>query len=191
MTKKLVVLISGNGSNLQAILDACQNGELNCEVVAVVANKANAYGLERARKFNIPTIIKVPSPGQSRQEYDKELAQEILVFQPDWIILAGWMRLLSNTFLNYFTDKIINLHPALPGMFPGTRAIAEAFAAFQQGDIDHTGVMVHFVPDEGVDTGPAITQETVPIYADDTLETLTARVHEIEHRLLIITLKDL
>jgi phosphoribosylglycinamide formyltransferase 1 len=189
--KKLVVLISGNGSNLQAILDACASGDLNAEIVAVISNKENAFGLERAKTFSIPTYTKTLQANQSRAVYDTELAELVKNFKPDWIVLAGWMRILTNNFLQRFPDKIINLHPALPGMFAGTDAIARAFNAFQQGEINHTGVMVHLVPDEGVDCGPVLAQEIVPIYTQDTLEVLIQRVHQAEHTLLINALKKM
>jgi phosphoribosylglycinamide formyltransferase-1 len=188
---RLVVLISGNGSNLQAIMDACSVGELNAKIVAVVANKATAFGLERARKAGIPALIKTKLPEQDRHLYDKELADMIVHYQPDWIVLAGWMRVLSADFLNQFPQRVINLHPALPDLFPGINAIDRAFAAYQKGEIKHTGVMVHLVPDEGVDCGPVLGQVNVSIYADDTLEMLTTRVHTAEHKLLIETLRKL
>lgn len=189
--QRLVVLISGNGSNLQAIIDACQKQVLNAKIVAAISNKSDAYGLQRARQAQLKTIVEEKTSGQARQEYDQKLAQCITDLKPDWIVLAGWMRLLSNTFLQQFPGRVINLHPALPGMFPGTNAIERAFLAFQEGKINHTGIMVHEVPDEGVDSGPVLAQQTVPIYQDDTLATLSERVHNAEHELLITTLKKL
>ncbi len=102
-----------------------------------------------------------------------------------------WMRILSRVFLDRFPNRVVNLHPALPGQFPGTDAIERAFSAFRRGEIKHTGVMVHLVPDEGVDSGPVLAQEVVPIRMDDTLETLEARVHSVEHRLLVQVIRDL
>lgn len=189
--KKLVVLISGNGSNLQAIIDACQAKELNAKICAVISDKSQAFGLERARKADIPIFSKEKKLEQSRENYDIELAKIIEPYQPDWIILAGWMRLLSQSFLGYFPHKVVNLHPALPGMFPGVNSIARAFAAYQKGDIKETGIIVHLVPDEGIDSGPVLAQKNVPIYANDTIETLSERMHNIEHELLIETLKNL
>ncbi len=189
--KRLVVLISGSGSNLQAILDACARGELNARVVTVISNQPDAFGLERARRANVPALAKTLVQAQDRRAYDAELARLVASYQPDYIVLAGWMRLLSSAFLDCFPNRVINLHPALPGTFPGTRAIERAFDAFQRGEISHTGVMVHLVPDEGVDDGPVLAQENVPIGQDDTLETLKARIHEVEHRLLVSTIKKL
>lgn len=188
---RLVVMISGNGSNLQAILDACRVGLLDATVVAVVSNRSEAAGLERARKLDIPLIVKPRLISQKNQEYDQELAQDIKAFHPDWIVLAGWMRLLSSAFLDCFPGCVINLHPALPNTFPGLNAIERAFKAFQQGEIKKTGVMIHLVPDEGVDSGPVLAQIDVEIKKNDTLETLTTRIHDSEHSLLIKTLAQL
>lgn len=188
---RLVILISGNGSNLQAILDACTSGELDAKVVSVISNKANAYGLIRANNAGIETIHFATRENESRVEYDLRLANYVATRLPDYVILAGWMRILSSAFLSQFPDQVINLHPALPGMFPGTHAIERAMEAYQHGKIEHTGVMVHLVPDEGVDNGPVLATEIVPIEKDDTLESLEARVHQTEHRLLVSTLRSL
>jgi len=189
--QRLVVLISGRGSNLQAIFDACASGELPTRVVAVISNKPDAFGLERARRAGVPALAKPKFKAQDRREYDAELADLVASHQPDWVVLAGWMQVLSAAFLDRFPNRVVNLHPALPGTFPGTHAIERAFDAFKHGEIQHTGVMVHLVPDEGIDCGPVLAQETVPLHADDTLETLEARIHAVEHRLLVNTLKHL
>jgi formyltetrahydrofolate-dependent phosphoribosylglycinamide formyltransferase len=182
---RLVVLISGHGSNLQALLDACAAGEVPARVVAVVSNQPEAYGLQRAAQASVPALA-LPKPrGQSRRDYDLALAAQVAAHQPDWIILAGWMRLLSSAFLDQYPNRVVNLHPALPGAFPGVNAIERALAAFRRGEIEHTGVMVHLVPDEGVDSGPVLAQETVAIEPTDTIETLSARLHAVEHRLLV------
>ena len=185
---RLVVLISGNGSNLQAILDACTSGELNAQVVSVISNKADAYGLTRARHAGVEAIHFAKQPNESRQEYDARLAELVITKQPDYVILAGWMRILTSSFLSHFPNRVVNLHPALPDTFPGTHAIERAFEAYQHGEIEHTGVMGHLVPDEGVDNGPVLATEIVHIHKDDTLETLEERVHEVEHKLLVKTL---
>ncbi len=185
---RLVVLISGNGSNLQAILDACANGRLPAQVVAVISNKRDAYGLQRAAQAGVPTLVLPRPKAQDRAEYDAQLADQVAAFQPEWIVLAGWMRLLTNAFLSRFSGKVINLHPALPGTFPGTHAIQRAYEAYQAGQIRHTGVMVHLVPDEGVDDGPLLASVQVPIHPTDSLETLEVRIHTAEHDLLVETL---
>src|SRR5512138_2311327 len=176
---RLVVLISGSGSNLQAILDACASGELNAQVVAVISNKREAYGLERAKRASVPAIVKPKPQEVDRRTYDAELAELVASYQPHWVVLAGWMRVLSSAFLDRFPSRVVNLHPALPGAFPGTHAIDRAYAAYRAGEIEQTGVMVHLVPDEGVDDGPVLVQEIVSIHADDTPESLEARIHAV------------
>jgi formyltetrahydrofolate-dependent phosphoribosylglycinamide formyltransferase len=190
---RLAVLISGNGTNLQAILDACAAGQLPAQVVVVVSNRSDAYGLTRAERAGVPAVAFPPRPylqgGRGRLAYDADLARLVAGYRPDWVALAGWMRLLSMEFLRPFSGRVINLHPALPGQFPGVDGIARAYEAFRRGEITHTGVMVHFVPDEGVDDGPPILTERAPIYPEDTLETLEARVHSIEHRVYVEALR--
>jgi phosphoribosylglycinamide formyltransferase-1 len=188
---RLVVLISGNGSNLQAILDACNSDELDARVISVISNKADAYGLIRAKHAGVEAIYFAKQEDESRRDYDARLADEVTSKQADYIILAGWMRILTSAFLNHFPNKVINLHPALPGMFPGTNAIERAFEAYQRREIEQTGVMVHLVPDEGVDSGPVLATEIVPIEEGDTVESLEARVHQTEHKLLVNTLKSM
>lgn len=188
---RLVVLISGSGSNLQAILDACADGRLNAVVAAVVSNKAEAYGLQRAAAAGLPRVVLTRSKGRDRREYDAELADAVAEYAPDWVVLAGWMHILSMAFLSRFPNRVVNLHPALPGQFAGTHAIERAFAAFQAGEISETGVMVHLVPDEGVDDGPVLGTARVAISAEDTLETLAAKVHAAEHPLLVDVLAGL
>jgi formyltetrahydrofolate-dependent phosphoribosylglycinamide formyltransferase len=184
--KRLVVLISGNGSNLQAVMDACASGALPAQVVAVVSNKPEAFGLQRAIQASI-AAVSLPfnkALHVNRAGYDALLAEVVAAFHPDLIVLAGWMRILSPAFLHCFPSKVINLHPALPGMFAGTHGIEDGFEAFQRGEITHTGAMVHFV-DDGVDTGPAILTVNVPIHPLDTLAELEQRMHEAEHRLIV------
>lgn len=189
--KRLVVLASGAGSNLQAVIDACAAGTIPAEVVAVVSNRSEAGALTRATTHAIPSVCVIPRPEEARSEYDSRLADVVSGFAPDWVVLAGWMRILSMSFLGWFPGMVVNLHPALPGEFPGTQAIERAWAHAQAGARDHTGVMVHLVPDEGVDDGPVLATATVPILPDDTLDALTARVHAAEHRLLVHTLARL
>ena len=187
---RLVVLISGNGSNLQAILNACDSGELNAEVVSVISNKADAYGLVRARHAGVEAVYFPKLENESRVEYDTRLAAYVSSFQSDYIILAGWMRILSSVFLSCFPYRVINLHPALPGTFPGMHAIERAYEAYQRGDIKHTGVMVHLVPDEGVDNGPVLGLQEICFTPGEPLERFEAKVHDVEHKLLVDTLKD-
>ena len=195
MTANLVVLISGNGSNLQALIDAIRMRALDATIACVVSNRRAAFGLVRAEQAGIPTRYFPLKPyldaGRTRTEYDADLATLVAAYQPEWVVLAGWMHILSAAFVARFPYRIVNLHPALPGMFPGAHAIEEAFAAFQRGEIKQTGCMVHLVPDEAVDAGPVIGTAEVPIYRTDTLETLANRMHQAEHRLLVQSLQRL
>ena len=191
MTARLVVLISGNGSNLQALLDACASADLDAQVAAIFSNQAAAFGLERARRAGLPAVVVAKRAEQSRRDYDAGLAEQVAAYAPDWVVLAGWMRLLTSAFLDRFPNRVVNLHPALPGSFPGTHAIERAFDAFKRGEITQTGVMVHLVPDENVDAGPVLAQAVVEIGADDDLAALEARIHDVEHYLLVATLRQL
>ncbi len=195
MTARVAVLISGNGSNLQAILDAIRMQVLGAEVVVVISNRKRAYGLERATKAGVPTRYHGLKPyldaGKTREDYDADLAAIVGEYDPEWIVLAGWMHILSNAFLKRYPYAVVNLHPALPGKFPGAHAIQEAYEAFQAGLIDHTGIMVHLVPDEKVDAGPVIATTEVPIYWSDTLAMLENRMHQNEHKLLVQALQRL
>jgi phosphoribosylglycinamide formyltransferase-1 len=128
---------------------------------------------------------------ESRNEYDSRLVAYVSTFLPDYVILAGWMRILTSSFLSSFPNRVINLHPALSGTFPGTHAIERAYEAWQKGEIDHTGVMVHLVPDEGVDDGPVLATQEIEFIKDETLEDFEIRVHKVEHIILVDTLKDL
>ena len=186
---RIVVLISGNGSNLQAILDACASGVLPATVSAVFSNKADAPGLERARQAGITAVVSEKTQEQDRRTYDARLAEMVAAFGPDWIVLAGWMRILTSAFLDRFQNRIINLHPALPGTFPGTHAIERAYEAWQKGEIKKTGVMVHLVPDEGVDIGPVLGTREILFCRGELLEKFQGRIHEAEHALLVETLK--
>ena len=191
MTARLVVLASGNGTNLQAIIDACESKQIDAQVVGVVSDKHEAFALNRAQCHNVETAVVAAKPHETRQQYDVRLAQIVSAWQPHIIVLAGFMRVLSNSFLSQFPNQVINIHPALPGQLPGTRAIERAFVEFTQGTRPETGVMVHYVPDESVDNGPVIAQQTVPIHAADTLVTLEARMHATEHALVIDALQQL
>ena len=190
MTTRLVVLASGNGSNLQAIIDACEAQALHAQVVGVVSDKHHAFALQRAAQHNIACHI-VDAANTSRNEFNVQLASAVQAFQPDIVVLAGFMRLLTMDFLAHFPQRVINVHPALPGELPGTHAIARAFDEFVAGKRTHTGVMVHFVPDEGVDNGPVIASAVVPIYPTDSLADLEQRMHASEHQLLITSLTQL
>lgn len=188
---KLVVLISGSGTNLQALIDACEAGRLTAQIMLVVSNNPRAYGLQRAERHHIPTAVFRRRKRANRNAYDEDVGRFIAALEPDYIILAGWMHIFSMNFLRFFHNQVVNLHPALPGQFPGTHAIERAFEAYQAGKIDHTGIMIHLVPDEGVDNGPVLATETVPILPEDSLPDLETRIHATEHRLLVDTVRRL
>jgi formyltetrahydrofolate-dependent phosphoribosylglycinamide formyltransferase len=193
---RIAILISGYGSNLQAILDGVEGGELDgVEVAVVLSNRREAYGLTRAIRHGVPAVYFPLAPytraGRPREAYDAAAAGILNAFDVEWVVLAGWMHVLSDGFLRHFPSRVVNLHPALPGTFAGTHAIERAYAAYQEGEIEHTGVMVHLVPDEAVDAGPVVAQEEVAIHPQDGLEDLEARIHAVEHRLLVQALKDL
>ncbi len=190
---RIAVLASGNGSNLQALLDACAVGYLDAEVVCVVSDRPGARALSRAVDASVPQVVLVPGPDadDDRRLWDERLAEIVAEAEPDWVVLAGFMRLLSSRFLDRFPNRVVNVHPALPGELPGTRAIERAFDEFVDGHRTNTGVMVHLVPDEGVDSGPVVAHETVPIVSSDSLDSLTDRMHVTEHRLLVAALQGL
>lgn len=191
---RLVVLISGGGSNLQAIMDAIQAKTLNAQIVLVVSNRKNAYGLERAQNANLSTLYfplkHYLEQGNTREEYDSDLAKRIKPYRPDLVVLAGWMHVLSEAFLVHFPHKVINLHPALYGMFDGINAIERAYTAYRAGEIEFSGCMVHYAIPQ-VDAGEVILQERVDLHPEDTLETFEARMHTTEHQLIVNAIRKL
>ena len=191
---RLVVLVSGHGSNLQAILDAIADGTLNAEVVAVVSNRGDAYALERAELADITTAFVPLKPyreaGRPREDYDRDLAELVASFEPDWVVCAGWMHILSDPFLDRFPDHVINLHPALPGEFPGKDAIGAAWEAAHRGQITRTGCMVHVVTSV-LDEGAVFATAEVPVSAADSRDDIEERMHAAEHVLLVDVLRGL
>ncbi|MEN6468895.1 MAG: phosphoribosylglycinamide formyltransferase [Smithella sp.] len=175
---KLGVLISGSGSNLQSIIDNIEKGALPAQIKIVVSNNPQAYGLTRSKRHGIPCTVLNHQDYSSREEFDRELIRILKDAGVDLIVLAGFMRILTASFLRAFDQKIINIHPALLPAFPGTHV--------QQKAIDYgvkfSGCTVHFV-DEGIDTGPIIIQSVVPVYPDDTAEALAARILKEEHKI--------
>jgi len=174
----IAVLISGSGSNLQAIIDASEKGEIPCRVGIVISNKADAYGLARARKHGIPTEVVDHKRFASREEFDAKLVEVIRGSGADLVCLAGFMRILTPVIIRAFPNRILNIHPALLPSFPGTHGPGQALAY----GVRFSGCTVHFL-DEGVDTGPIIVQAIVPVYDDDTEDTLAARILVQEHRI--------
>lgn len=175
---RLGVLISGNGTNLQAIIDRCETGELNAEVVCVISNKAAAFGLERARKHGIAALHLDHKSFANRNEYDAALVNCLREYKVDLVILAGFMRIVTPVLLDAFPNRVMNIHPALLPSFAGLDAQKQAL----EYGVKVSGCTVHFV-DAGTDTGPIILQSTVPVMENDSEETLSQRIHLEEHKL--------
>lgn len=180
----VAVLISGNGSNLQALIDNVASGDLDTEIAVVVSSQPDAYGVQRAQQAGVPVEVLSPDDDVDRDQFDIRLADIVIAYQPDLVVLAGWMLILGAGFLDRFPDTVINLHPAMPGAFPGTKAIERAHEAFHRGEIKHTGVMVHRVVAE-VDAGPVVVAEPVPIFPDEAVAELEERIHLVEHNLIV------
>ena len=175
--KKVGVLVSGRGSNLQALIDAARRGELGGEVAVVVSNVESALGLEHARKAGIPAVFR-DHRGKKREAFDAEVVEILRAHHVDLVCLAGFMRLLSPVFVRAFPGRVVNIHPALLPAFPGLEAQRQAW----EHGAKVSGATVHLV-DEGLDSGPIVAQEAVPVLSSDTAETLAARILETEHRL--------
>ncbi len=188
MKPRIVVLISGGGTNLQALIDAINAGVLEAEICLVVSNRKEAYGLERAKNAKFETLyapLKLyRDAGKSREEYDADLASSIAKFQPDLIVQAGWMHILSSAFLEQFPRRVINLHPALPGEFDGANAIVRAWEAHKNTGLERTGAMIHWVIPK-VDAGEVIISREVEFLENDTLNSFEARLHSVEHQLIV------
>jgi phosphoribosylglycinamide formyltransferase-1 len=172
---KLAVLVSGRGTNLQAIIDAVKEGRLDAEIKVVISNNKEAYAIERAKRCSIPVEI---LPEKDIEEFEKRMVRIIEDYSVDLIILAGFMRLLSPDFVKRFKNRIMNIHPALLPSFPGLNAQKKALLY----GVKFSGCTVHFV-DEGCDTGPVIIQAIVPVYDDDTEDTLSERILKEEHKI--------
>ncbi|MBG3131587.1 phosphoribosylglycinamide formyltransferase [Proteus mirabilis] len=176
--KNIVVLISGNGSNLQAIIDACRVNKITGNVVAVLSNKADAYGLERAKLADIPAYFVDPTLYNDRADYDKALIEQIDAYQPDIVVLAGFMRILSPDFVTHYQHKLLNIHPSLLPKYPGLHTHRQVLT---NKDAFH-GVTVHFVTEE-LDGGPMIIQARIPVLPDDTEQSLQTRIQAEEYRI--------
>ena len=172
----IVVLISGNGSNLQAIIDACKTNKIKGTVRAVFSNKADAFGLERARQAGIATHTLIASAFDSREAYDRELIHEIDMYAPDVVVLAGFMRILSPAFVSHYAGRLLNIHPSLLPAFTGLHTHQRAIDM----GCRFAGCTVHQVTAE-LDHGPILEQAVVPVLPDDTASTLAARVQTQEH----------
>ena len=175
---RFAVLISGNGSNLQALIDACQAGRIQGELVGVVSNRADAFGLERAKAAGIATQVLSNQAFADRESYDAALIQALESWKPDLLVMAGFMRILTSGFVQHFAGRMLNIHPSLLPKYQGVKTHARAIAA---GDTVH-GASVHFVTEE-LDGGPVVLQARVPIFPDDDEVTLAERVLSQEHQI--------
>lgn len=173
------VLVSGSGTNLQSVIDNIEQGKLDAKIALVISNKVDAYGLERARKHNIPTKVISHKDFETREKFDEAVANTLEEAGCKYIVLAGFMRVLTPLFIQRFKNRIVNIHPALCPSFPGVDAQKQAF----EYGVKVTGCTVHLV-DEGVDTGPIILQKYMPVLDDDTLESLRQRILAEEHKAL-------
>lgn len=184
MSSRIVVLISGSGTNLQAIINAGKLSDYPGSVVGVVSNKSDAYGLTRAQNAEIETVTLSHKDFENRESYDQALIEKIDLFSPDIIVLAGFMRILTPAFVQHYQGKLLNIHPSLLPKYQGLNTHQRAIDA---GDTEH-GVSVHFVTEE-LDGGPVILQAKVPVFDGDTCDDLAARVHEQEHRIYPLVVK--
>jgi phosphoribosylglycinamide formyltransferase 1 len=175
---RIGVLVSGSGSNLQSILDACERSEIEGKVCVVISNIPGVYALDRATQKNVPTVVLSHTGFADRESYDRELVRILRDYQVDLVALAGFMRVISPVFLKSFPGRIMNIHPALLPSFPG---IGVRQKAIDYG-VRFSGCTVHFV-DDGVDTGPIIIQAVVPVFPDDTEEALKHRILKEEHKI--------
>lgn len=177
---RIGVLASGRGSNLQAIINAGENGRLASRVAVVISDNPGAFALERARRHGIPAHAVRLAENSSKREYEEEIVRILQGYKVDLVCLAGYMRIVTGVMLRAFSNRLINIHPSLLPSFPGLRAQRQAL----EYGVRFTGCTVHFV-DEGIDTGPVIMQAVVPVLQDDTEDALSARILEQEHRIYV------
>jgi phosphoribosylglycinamide formyltransferase 1 len=183
---RIAVFASGNGSNLQALIDRTRDGSLPARIVVVLSDQVEAFALERARRGGIEALHLDRKSYASRGDYDNALLSAVNERKIDWVVLAGFMRILTPIFVRPLLGRVVNIHPALLPRYPGTHSIQRAFEAGER----EVGVTVHFV-DEGVDTGPVIRQESLVVREGESLEALTERVHRLEHRMYPEVVSDL
>ncbi len=182
---KIAVFASGSGTNFVAIEEACRNGELNAEIVLLITDKPEAYVVERAQKLNVPVAAFSPKAYQKREKYEAAILERLQASEVEWLVLAGYMRLVGETLLDAYPSRIVNIHPSLLPSFPGKEAIEQAV----EHGVKVTGVTVHLV-DEGMDTGPIVAQEVVRVVEGNVEKTAEA-IHKVEHMLFKDTLHKL
>jgi len=175
---KFAVFVSGNGTNLQAIIDAVKAGDIKGEVGLVFSNKRKAHGLKRAEAAGIPTLVMEPKDYTNKQSFERDIVLHLRAHKIKFIVLAGYMLILSPFFIKKYPKKILNIHPSLLPSFKGKQGIKDAFTF----GVKATGVTIHFV-NEKMDNGPIIMQESLKILEKDTLETLEEKIHKLEHRI--------
>lgn len=176
---QLGIMASGNGSNFEAVAQAIKDGQLNAQIQVLIYNNPDAYAAVRASSWNIPAVLLNHRDYSSRQEFDRQIVQTLRQYNVDWVIMAGWMRLVTEVLIDAFTNKIINIHPSLLPSFKGSRAVEQALAS----GVKIAGCTVHLVSLE-MDSGPILMQAAVPVLQGDTPETLHARIQVQEHRIL-------
>jgi phosphoribosylglycinamide formyltransferase-1 len=185
-SNRLAVFCSGFGSNFQAILDAVKKKTLDAQIVLMVCDNPKAYALQRALKNQVPVVLVSPKLFKTRQDYEKLIVQILKNQKVDWVILAGFMRILTPYFVRTYKNRILNIHPSFLPAFKGARAIKDAWEA----KVSETGVTVHRVTDD-LDSGPVVLQEKVKILKKDTLQSLEKRIHQVEHRLYPTAIQQL
>lgn len=185
MTTKIAVFASGSGSNFQAIQESVISGDLHAQVALVVTDKPGAFVVTRAKQFDIPVLELSPKQFNSKADYEEALVEELRALNVEWIVLAGYMRLVGDVLLSAYPNRIVNIHPSLLPSFPGKDAIGQAM----EHGVKVTGVTVHFV-DVGMDTGPIISQQAVEVVLNDR-EATEERIHAVEHDLYSKTLQSL
>ncbi|WP_257350732.1 phosphoribosylglycinamide formyltransferase [Pseudalkalibacillus decolorationis] len=184
--KNIAVFASGSGTNFQAILDSIESGHLKANVTLLVCDRPKAAVIERAERNNIPTFVFYPKEFPSKTAFESLIIEELKQAEAELVVLAGYMRLIGETLLSEYEEKIINIHPSLLPAFPGKDAIGQALEAA----VNETGVTVHYV-DRGMDTGPIIEQVSIGVNIDDTKADLEQRIHKVEHELYPKVIQDL
>lgn len=181
----IALFASGNGSNVQAIIDAAQNGIITDKIHCLVCDNPNAFVIERAKAAQLKVLVLSPKDCESRQHWEEEILEFLQDNNVDFVVLAGFMRIIGETLLKHFQQRIVNIHPSLLPAFPGRRSIEEAFEA----GVDVTGVTIHYV-DSGIDTGEIIVQESIEIKTSWSLDELEDQIHAIEHRIYPVTIQQ-